>query len=113
MTTVISRPLSRTLFAAALAVTGTIASFGATTTTAQAAGAYTAKLEAPLSEQRREVLAGSAWRCAGDTCTGTDNGSAPVNNCARVARTFGKVTSFATPRGELSAEQLEKCNAKA
>lgn len=113
MTTVISRPLSRTIVAAALAIVGTAASFGATTTTAQAAGAYSAKLEAPLAEARREMLAGAAWRCAGDSCTGTDNGSAPVNNCARVAKTFGKVVSFATPRGELTAEQLEKCNSRA
>jgi hypothetical protein len=113
MTTVISRPLSRTLVAAALALVGTAASFGATTSPAQAAGAYSAKLAAPLSEVRREMLAGALWKCQGDTCTGTDNGSAPVNNCARVAKTFGKVTSFATPRGELTAEQLERCNARA
>lgn len=113
MTTVISRPLSRTIVAAALALVGTAASFGATTTTAQAAGAYSAKLEAPVSEVRREMLAGALWKCQGDSCTGTDNGSAPVNNCARVAKTFGKVTSFATPRGELTAEQLEKCNSRA
>jgi hypothetical protein len=112
MTTVISRPLSRTLFAAALAISGTLASFGATTSTAQAAGLYSAKLAAPVSEARQEILSGAVWKCQGDNCTGTDNGSAPVNNCARVAKKFGRVASFASPRGELSAEQLERCNAK-
>jgi len=112
MTTVISRPLSRTLVAAALALVGTAASFGATTSTAQAASAYSAKLAAPLSEARQEILSGAVWKCSGDSCTGTDNGSAPVNNCARVAKKFGRVASFNSPRGELSAEQLERCNSK-
>lgn len=112
MTTVISRPLSRTLFAAALAIAGTLASFGVTTS-AQAAGVYSAKLAAPLTEARREILSGAVWKCQGDSCTGTDNGSSPVNNCARLVRKFGRVTSFASPRGELSAEQLERCNAAA
>jgi hypothetical protein len=113
MTTVISRPLSRSLFAAALAIAGTVTSFSATTSVAQAAGAYSAKLAAPLAEARQEILNGAVWKCQGDSCTGTDNGSSPINNCARVARKFGRVASFASPRGELPAEQLERCNAKA
>jgi hypothetical protein len=112
MTTVISRPLSRTLFAAALAIVGTVVSFSATTSAAQAAGAYSARLAAPLAEARQEILSGAVWKCQAETCTGTDNGSSPANNCARVAKTFGRVASFASPRGELSAEQLERCNAK-
>ena len=113
MTTAFQQPLSRTLFVAALAIAGTIASFGATTTTAQAAAGYTARLAAPLEAPRSDVLGSALWKCAGDACSAAREDSSPTASCARVARNFGRVAAFTSPRGELSAEQLERCNARA
>ena len=49
MTTLASSPLSRTLLAAGLAIAGTLASFSATPTPAEAASArYSAKLAAAV-----------------------------------------------------------------
>ena len=107
------QPLSRTLLAAGLAIVGTIASFGATTTPAYAGGGYSAKLAAPVAAARQEVLGSALWKCAGDACRAPGDTSSPAASCARVVKTFGKVASFASSKGELSAEQLDKCNAKA
>ena len=108
-------PLARNLFVAALAVVGTFASFTMTTTPAhaQTSAAYTAKLAKGLDAPAKKVVGGALWSCSGDSCTGHSDGSAPVNTCARVAKEFGQVTSFATPKGELSADKLARCNAAA
>jgi hypothetical protein len=112
MTTITQRPLSRTVLAAGLALVGTLAGFSATTSPAQAGGIYRATLAAPITDARQAVLGSALWRCEGASCrTGSDD-SSPVNSCARVARTFGQVASFATARGEFTAEQLTRCNAR-
>jgi hypothetical protein len=113
MTTAFQRPLSRTIFAAGLAVIGTIGSFAATTAPAQAGGTYRATLSAPVDAPRQEVLGTALWKCDGDACRSGSDDSSPVNACTRVAREFGAVASFATSKGELTPEQLEKCNARA
>lgn len=113
MTTATLQPLSRTLLAAGLAIVGTIASFGATTTPAYAGGGYSAKLAAPVDGARKEVLGGALWKCEGGACRAVADTSSPAASCARVVKTFGKVASFATSKGEFSPAQLDKCNAKA
>lgn len=111
MITATQRPLSRTILAAGLAVVGTLTSFAATTSPAQAGGVYRATLAAPLAAARQEVLGGALWRCEGANCRAGAETSSPSSACARVAREFGQVTSFVTTRGEFSAEQLARCNA--
>ena len=115
MTNVFQRPLSRTLFVGALAIVGTIGSFTATATpaAAQAAKVYTAKLATAVEAPARKVVNGAVWNCSGDSCTGSSDGSAAATTCARVAKAFGPVTSFATPKGELSADKLARCNGAA
>lgn len=114
MTIVFQRPLSRTLVAAGLAIVGTIATFATTASPVQAKSAgYTAKLSASLEAPARKVVNGVVWNCEGDQCSGPVDGAAPVNTCASVVRTFGQVASFATPKGELSADKLTRCNAAA
>ncbi|WP_296677098.1 hypothetical protein [Novosphingobium sp.] len=107
-------PLPRMLFAAGLAMAGTIASFGATVSPAKAGtNAYSATLVSGLEAPAKKVVNGVLWKCAGDACVGPVDGSRAVNTCRQVVKTFGAVTKFATPKGELSAEDLQHCNAAA
>ena len=116
MTTVIQRTFSRTLIVAGLALAGTLASFGATTTPAYAqpaAKGYTATLAAPVEAPTRQVINGVLWKCEGDSCSAPLDGSSPATACAKAVRKLGAFTRFATPKGELSADQLQRCNAAA
>lgn len=116
MTTITQRAFSRALLAAGLAFVGTVASFGATTSPAyaQAPGkGYSASLTAALDAPRREVINGVLWNCVGDSCAGPVDGARAANTCARVAKKFGPLARFATPKGELSAEDLQRCNGAA
>lgn len=116
MITVNQSAFSRTLFAAALALAGTVASFGVTVSRAEAQApgkGYSASLTAALDAPRREVINGVLWNCAGDSCSGPVDGARPSNTCARVVKKFGTLSRFATPKGELSAEDLQRCNAAA
>ena len=120
MTTAFARMLprafTRTMIAAGLALTGTIASFTATTAPAHAApsaGAYAVSLASPLPTARREIIDGAIWRCEGDRCSATADGARAAAVCGKVARKFGQVAKFATPQGELTPEQLTRCNAAA
>lgn len=112
MTTAFTRRLPRTLITAALAIAGTFATFSVTTTPARAAtsGAYAAVLVTPLAAPRREIVDGTVWHCEGDRCAAPADGARAQAVCGKVARRFGPVTSFATPQGALSAEQLTRCN---
>jgi hypothetical protein len=104
----------RTLVLAGLALFGTVTSFAATVSPAAAASPrYTAKLSTALEAPARKVVNGVVWNCAGDTCTGPIDGARPLNTCAKVVKAFGTVSTFATPKGELSAEDLQSCNAAA
>jgi len=105
---------SRSVLAAGLAIAGTLASFSATTVPAHAGAAgYTAKLSSALAAPKSKVVNGVVWSCTGDSCAGPVDGARAVNTCRQVAKTFGQVSSFATPKGELSVEDLQRCNATA
>ena len=107
-------PLTRALFAASLAVTATIASFTATASPAQAAAprsGYGAALVTPLAAPQREIIGGLLWKCDGDRCGAAGQGSRSVVVCTRVAKKFGPVARFTAPEGDLSAEDLSRCNA--
>ncbi len=114
MHTALSRPLSRNLILAGLAFFGTVSGFAATTSPAQGAargGAYVASLAHPLEAPKQQILDGALWRCEGSTCSAPASGGRAVLACNRIARTFGEVARFETPRGELTAEDLTRCNA--
>lgn len=103
---------ARTAVLAGLALVGTVASFSATVSPAEAATPrYTAKLSTALEAPAKKVVNGVIWNCVGDTCTGQVDGARPLNTCAKVVKAFGPVATFATPKGELSAEDLQSCNA--
>ena len=103
---------ARTIVLAGLALVGTVASFSATVSPAQAAPArYTAQLSTAVEAPARKGVNGVVWNCTGDTCTGPVDGARPLNTCAKVVKAFGPVASFTGPKGELSAEDLQTCNA--
>lgn len=111
-----TQPFSRTLLAASLALVGTIASFGVTTSPAYAQGASrgnVASLATRLDAPRRVIINETLWNCAEDRCTSVAENSRPANSCVRLVKKIGPVTSFATPRGDLSADELQRCNAAA
>ena len=114
MNAINSQSLSRSLLAAGLALAGTVLSFSATTTQAQAGTAgYSAKLATALEAPKSKVVNGVVWNCAGDACRGAVDGSAPRNVCVKIAKNFGQLSSFTSPKGEFSAEDLQRCNAAA
>ncbi|MCW1383323.1 hypothetical protein OLX02_10855 [Novosphingobium sp. KCTC 2891] len=101
----------RQLVPALLALAGTVATFGATATPSHAAtGYYSVTLAAPLASPKRFVDGETPWSCTGAECTAPRNTSRPAIVCARVAKKVGAVTRFATPEGEMTAEDLAKCN---
>ena len=108
-----THPIAHGLLAAGLALAGTLASFAATTTPAQAAGAqrYQAKLATALAAPKSKVINGVTWDCSGDTCSAAPDDSRPINTCIKVAKAFGPLASFSGPKGEFSAEELASCNA--
>ena len=114
MTTAIQRHLPRTLLAASLALASTVASFAFTTSPAYAADARNrATLTAPLEAPAKKVVGEALWRCEGASCSGINDGARALNTCVKVVKAFGPVSSFASPKGELSAEELSRCNAAA
>jgi hypothetical protein len=114
MTLTNSHSALRTALLAGLALIGSVGSIAATATRAEAASPrYTAKLSAAVQAPTKKVVNGVVWNCTGDTCTGAVDGARPLNTCTKVVKAFGAVTSFATPKGELSAEDLQSCNAAA
>lgn len=92
-------------FAAAAA-----AALPAAASAAPRAQSYTAALAAPVAEPRKEIVNGVLWKCAGDRCSAPSDGSRPVLACQRVARTFGAIVSFSGPAGDLSREDVDRCN---
>ncbi|MBA4161020.1 MAG: hypothetical protein C0515_02810 [Novosphingobium sp.] len=114
MSTIISQQFTRSLLAAGLALAGTVISFSATSTPAQAGtNGYSAKLTAALEAPKSKVINGVVWNCEGDACRGAVDGSAPRNVCVKIAKNFGPLASFTGPKGEFSAEDLQRCNAAA
>ena len=107
--------LTRSLLAAGLALAGTLVSFTATTTNAQAAAAqrYTVQLDSALEAPKSKIINGVVWDCNGNNCSAEVDGSRTIYTCIKVAKAFGEVESFAGPKGALSADELAQCNAKA
>jgi hypothetical protein len=106
--------LSRTLLSAGLALAGTVLSFTATATPAFAQGpGYKATLSTAVEAPAKKVVNGGLWKCEGTSCAGKDDGSRAITTCVKVVKAFGPVSSFVTPKGEFSAEEIQRCNAAA
>lgn len=110
-----TQAITRTLVAAAFALAGTVASLSLTLSPAQAGAVtkYSAKLSAPISAPARKVVNGVVWNCTGDSCNGAIDGARPLNTCVQVVKAFGKLSTFTTPKGDFTADQLQQCNAAA
>jgi hypothetical protein len=101
------------LFAARLALVAGVGLVGSQGYAAPRAGAYVASLAAPLASPKQEIIGGVMWKCAGESCSAPAEGSRPLLVCERVVKKFGAVSRFASPEGELSAEELTRCNGAA
>ncbi|MEJ5977899.1 hypothetical protein WG901_14715 [Novosphingobium sp. PS1R-30] len=73
-------------------------------------GSNVVSLTNPLEAPRQAIVGGVLWKCAGSNCAAPADGSRPVLVCQRVAKTFGPIARFTSPAGELSSEDLSRCN---
>lgn len=104
----------RQLLPAILALAGTAAaSFAITAAPVRAAANgpfYSATLSRPMDGTQKVIQKGVLWKCEGAECTAPRDTSRPAIVCARLAQKVGPVSRFATPQGELAAEDLARCN---
>ncbi len=108
-----TRSVARQLLPAVLALAGTVAGFAMTAAPLRAAAAspfYSATLTRPMDGTQKLVQKGLLWKCEGAECSAARDTSRPVIVCARLAQKVGPVARFATPQGELAAEDLARCN---
>jgi hypothetical protein len=101
------------LFPAVLALVGTAATFTATATPVQAASGnayYSVTLAAPVAQPAKLMLGDVLWNCAGAECSAAQDSARPVVVCTKLAAKVGQVSRFATPKGELAAEDIARCN---
>jgi hypothetical protein len=103
----------RQLLPAVLALVGTATSFAVTATPARAADGnafYSVTLAAPVAKPAKLMLGDVLWNCAGDTCSAGQDTARPVVVCTKLAAKVGTISRFATPKGELAAEDMARCN---
>lgn len=77
-----------------------------------AAATYSAKTTAPAPAERiaaRDIL----WTCASGACMGSTVNSRPVVLCEALAKKAGRIDSFRVDGKEISADELQRCNASA
>ncbi len=103
----------RQLVPAVLALVGTAASFAFTAAPVRAADAnsyYSVTLAAPVAKPAKLMLGDVLWNCAGDTCSAGQDTARPVVVCTKLAAKVGTINKFVTPKGELAAEDMARCN---
>ena len=90
-----------------------ILAFSALALTASAATAanYSAKPSVPLTD--RIVARDIIWNCGPAACQGATAESRPLVLCEGLAKQAGRIDSFLVDGRELSAADLERCNAAA
>ena len=59
------------------------------------------------------VLRDIVWRCGDAGCSAGESNSRPAIVCAVLARDVGTLLSFSVAGRAMSAQELEKCNARA
>lgn len=93
--------MTKTVFAA-------VAAFGMLAGVSFASNPTVAKLAAPTTESR-VIAAGAVWACEGDTCQARLTKKVTARVCMELAREVGQVTAF----GDLSEEDVARCNTRA
>lgn len=63
--------------------------------------------------EARLVLRDTMWKCGDASCTAGRSNSRPAVVCAVLAKEVGSLRSFTVEGTALTAEELEKCNARA
>jgi len=103
----------RQLVPAVLALVGTATSFAVTASPARAADAnayYTVTLASPVAKPAKMMLGDVLWNCAGAECSAAQDIARPVVVCTKLAAKVGTISRFVTPKGELAAEDMARCN---
>jgi hypothetical protein len=74
-----------------------------------------ATLAAPLAHAGHPLAGEVIWRCAADSCTTSEAtvDTLSLNTCKALARQVGAISAFRGVGRELSAADLERCNAVA
>lgn len=82
---------------------------------AQTPAAIRVTMAAPVAQSGSVRAMATTWNCTGTVCTGPEiNGRfGEARACREVAKAVGAVSAFAGPKGELSADDLAKCNKSA
>lgn len=81
---------------------------------ARDAGVFTVKLDTPVAERTQYITQNTIWTCEGDTCRARAQHAASVRACRQFTRESGaRVVSYGPEGGELTAEELARCNGDA
>ncbi|UPT64002.1 MAG: hypothetical protein M0D54_05505 [Hyphomonadaceae bacterium JAD_PAG50586_4] len=81
---------------------------------ARDAGVFTVKLDAPVAERTQYITQNTIWTCEGDTCRARAQHAASVRACRQFVREAGaRVVAYGPEGGELSADELARCNGDA
>lgn len=72
-------------------------------------------LAAPVAKDGAVKALATTWTCTGTACTGPEiNGRfGDARGCREIAKAAGMVAAYTTAKGELSADDLAKCNKSA
>lgn len=71
---------------------------------------FTVKLATPVAEQTRVIAQSTIWNCEGDTCIASASHAVTVRNCRQFVREAGPVVSYGPVGGELTADEIARCN---
>lgn len=82
---------------------------------AQRGGPIRVTLAAPVAQDGAVKALATSWTCTGTVCTGPAiNGRfGDARGCREIAKVAGTVASYAGAKGELSADDLARCNKSA
>ena len=89
------------------------AAFGSAAAPAFAGGPHYEAKPVAAPAAARLVARDLAWRCGASGCVAAASNSRPPIVCAALVREIGPLTSFAAGGRALSADELQKCNARA
>lgn len=105
-------PAAKKLLPATLAVIAASFILTQTATPAQAVNGpfYSATLSRPMDGVEKIIQKGVLWTCSAAECTAARDTSRPAIVCARLAQKVGPVIRFSNPQGDLSAQDLARCN---
>jgi hypothetical protein len=103
----------RQIASSILALLMTLAAFGAAASPAFATTVQYRAEPATAQSAARFVVNEIVWKCGPAGCVGVRGHSRPATDCAALAREIGELRSFSVAGRPISADELEKCNARA